>query len=57
MRKLQQAIALFLSLVIAGLSFAADKQASYGVTYSGGSFSSVKAGEDLKLFFDPAATK
>lgn len=53
MRIIQQAVALSLSLVIVGASFAADKQASYGVTYSGGSFSSVKAGDNLKLFFDP----
>lgn len=46
-------MALFLSLVIVGASLAADRQASYGVTYSGGSFPSVKAGEDLKLFLDP----
>jgi hypothetical protein len=52
MRIIQQTVALSLSLVIVGASFAADKQTSYGVTYSGGSFLSVKAGEDLKLFLD-----
>jgi hypothetical protein len=54
MQTIQQAVALSLSLVIVSASFAAtNKQASYGVTYSGGSFLSVKAGEDLKLFLDP----
>lgn len=52
MPTIQQTVALSLSFFIVGASFAADKQTSYGVTYSGGSFPSVKAGEDLKLFLD-----
>ncbi len=39
-------------LAIPVVMFAADDQASYKVTYDGGSFSSVTSGSGLKLFVD-----
>jgi hypothetical protein len=55
MRALQQALAVLLCLTLGGSTFARDKnkQTSYPVIYSGGSFPTVKSGEDLKLFLDP----
>jgi len=45
-------VALILLLAIPVVMFAADDQASYKVTYDGGSLSSVTSGSGLKLFVD-----
>ena len=39
-------------ITCAAVVFAADKQTSYTVIYSGGSISDVKTGQELKLFLD-----
>jgi hypothetical protein len=55
MRTARQLLSLFLCAAISSVAFAAekpDKQISYGVKYAGGSFPTVKTGEDLKLFLD-----
>jgi hypothetical protein len=55
MRTFQRPIAGLVSLLLVNIAFASDKepkQTSYPVVYSGGSFPTVKSGEDLKLFLD-----
>jgi hypothetical protein len=50
------ALAVLLCFSVLNLG-AVEKQASYAVRYSGGSLSTVKGGEYLKLFIDPAAVR
>ena len=48
----QPGLAVLLCLMATSASFGADKQTSYSVTYSGGSFQQVKTGEGFKMFLD-----
>lgn len=52
MQTCQQFIALLVCLTFPVGAFGAEKQTNYSVKYSGGSFPTVKSGEDLKLFLD-----
>lgn len=52
----RQFLSIFLCIVVTGTAFAGEKpqkQVNYEVKYSGGSFATVKTGEDLRLFLDP----
>ena len=50
MGTIQQTTALVVCAAFLNASFAAESQTAYDVKYSGGSLSTIKGGDDLKLF-------
>jgi|SRR5580704_2609026 hypothetical protein len=52
MPNIRAALALLLCGVLIAVSLGAETQTHYDVIYSGGSFPTVKCGEDMKLYFD-----